>query len=99
MISAVLWLFNTVVILYIVVLIAMMLMSWVSAFSAENRRNPVMAQVRRALYAVTNPLVHPVRRYIPAVGGIDLSPVVVVLLLEFVRRLVNGAAAAGGATA
>jgi YggT family protein len=92
MISALLWLFNTVVVLYIVVIIAMMLMTWVTAFSADNRRNPILARVSRSFYAITNPAIYPVRRYVPSLGGVDLSPIIVVLLLEFARRLVNSAA-------
>jgi YggT family protein len=89
MIVALLWLFNTVVTLYIWVILAMVIMSWLTAFNVVNARNPFVAQVDHALQALTNPVMGPVRRIIPAIGGLDISPIVVVLLLGFVQRLVN----------
>ena len=47
------------------------------------------AQVDRALYALTNPVFGPVRRIIPSIGGLDISPIIVLLLLEAIQRLVN----------
>jgi len=84
-----LWLFNTVITLYIWVILAMVIMSWLTAFNVVNARNPFVAQVDRALFALTNPVMGPVRRIIPSIGGLDISPIIVVILLEFVRRLVN----------
>jgi YggT family protein len=96
MIVPLLWLFNTLVTLYIWVIIAMVIMSWLTAFNVVNPRNAFVAQVDRALQALTNPVMGPVRRIIPSIGGLDLSPIIVVLLLEFLQRLVNSLILGGG---
>src|ERR1700722_324996 len=89
MIIPLLWLFNTLITLYIWVIIAMVIMSWLTAFNVLNPRSPFVAQVDRALYAITNPVMGPVRRIIPSIGGLDISPIIVLLLLEAIQRLVN----------
>jgi YggT family protein len=89
MIPTLLWLFNTLIDLYIWVIIAMVIMSWLTAFNVLNPRSPFVAQVERALYALTNPVFGPVRRIIPSIGGLDISPIIVLLLLEAIQRLVN----------
>ena len=89
MIIPLLWLFNTLITLYIWVIIAMVIMSWLTAFNVLNPRSPFVAQIDRALYALTNPVFGPVRRVIPSIGGLDISPIIVLLLLEALQRLVN----------
>jgi YggT family protein len=89
MIPTLLWLFNTLITLYIWVIIAMVIMSWLTAFNVLNPRSPFVAQIDRALYALTNPVFGPVRRIIPSIGGLDISPIIVLLLLEGIQRLVN----------
>jgi len=89
MIPTLLWLFNTLIDLYIWVIIAMVIMSWLTAFNVLNPRSPFVAQIDRALYALTNPVFGPVRRIIPSIGGLDISPIIVLLLLEAIQRLVN----------
>jgi YggT family protein len=96
MIIPLLWLFNTLITLYIWVIIAMVIMSWLTAFNVLNPRSPFVAQVDRALYAITNPVMGPVRRIIPSIGGLDISPIIVVLLLGFIQRLVNSLVLGGG---
>jgi YggT family protein len=96
MVSALLWLFNTVVLLYVAVIIVMVIMSWLTGFKVLDPHAAFVAQLDRGLYAITNPLVDPVRRWIPSMGGIDLSPIVVILLLEFLRLLVDNLAPGAG---
>ena len=91
MIAALLWLFNTVILLYIVVLLVLMILSWLIAFKAINAEEPLAAQVNRGLIVLTNP----VRRIVPTIGGLDFSPIIVALLLEFLRRLVDNLVATG----
>ena len=71
MIPTLLWLFNTLIDLYIWVIIAMVIMSWLTAFNVLNPRSPFVAQIDRALYALTNPVFGPVRRIIPSIGVPD----------------------------
>lgn len=95
MTSALLWLFNTVVFLYIVALLAMVIMSWLTAFKVLDPQNAVVEQVDRGLYGLTDPVVNPVRRLVPSIGGLDFGPIIVVLLLAFVQVLVNNLVTGG----
>ncbi len=83
-----LWLFDTVITLYIYVLIANAIYSWLVAFNVINARNNVVAMIGDFLYKVTEPLLAPIRRRLPDLGGIDLSPVVLIIGLIFIRMLV-----------
>jgi YggT family protein len=96
MIIPLLWLFNTLITLFIWVIIVMVIMSWLTAFNVLNPRSPFVNQLDRALFAITNPVMGPVRRLIPSIGGLDISPIIVVLLLEFIRRVVNNLVLGGG---
>jgi YggT family protein len=86
---ALLWLFDTVVGLYIIVIIAAVVVSWLVAFGVLNTYNPLARSLIRALDALTEPLFRRVRRIIPAMGGLDLSPMIVLILLYFIRMLVD----------
>ena len=81
------WLIDTVIELYIWVIIASVVLSWLIAFNVINTRNSFVAQLQDFLYRVTEPALRPVRNLLPNLGGIDVSPIVVILLLVFVRRL------------
>jgi YggT family protein len=83
-----LWLFDTVVTLYIYVLVANAIYSWLVAFNVINSRNNVVAMIGDFLYKVTEPVLAPIRRRMPELGGIDLSPVVLIIGLIFLRMLV-----------
>ena len=89
MIGALLWLFNTVIDLYIFVIIAWIVMSWLIALNVVNTANPFVGQVERALDALTAPVQRPIRRVIPVIAGFDFSALVLVILLGFIQRLVN----------
>ncbi|MFM9975984.1 MAG: YggT family protein [Beijerinckiaceae bacterium] len=83
-----LWLFDTVITLYIYVLVANAIYSWLVAFNVVNARNNVVAMFGDFLYRVTEPVLAPIRRRMPDLGGIDLSPVVLIIGLVFFRMLV-----------
>ncbi|HWA42923.1 MAG TPA: YggT family protein [Hypericibacter adhaerens] len=80
-------LISLVITLYIWVLIASAIMSWLVAFNVLNTRNRFVYQVGDMLYRLTEPALRPIRRVLPNLGGIDLSPVVLILLLVFLRSL------------
>lgn len=84
---ALLQLIDTVISIYIWIIILHVILSWLVAFNVVNMRNRVVYLIADALYRLTEPVMRPVRRVIPAVGGFDLSPVVVILLLVFIRNL------------
>ena len=78
---------DTVIHAYIWLLIASAILSWLVAFNVVNPHNRVIGTIGEFLYRVTEPALAPVRRVLPSLGGIDLSPVVVILLLIFLRNL------------
>lgn len=88
-----LWLFNTVVEIYIFIIIAAVVMSWLVAFGVLNMRNHFAYSVVRMLDALTEPVFRRIRRIIPPLGGLDLSPLIVLIALQALRMLVNGYAA------
>lgn len=90
---AIVWLVNAIISLMIWFIIASAILSWLFAFDVINHRNRFVNQIAGFLDAVTRPLLEPFRRIIPPLGGIDVSPIVVLLLLQFVRILFNNSAA------
>jgi YggT family protein len=78
---------STVISIYIWLLIAQAVLSWLVAFGIVNRYNRVVATVGDFLWRVTEPLLRPIRRVLPDLGGIDISPVILILLLWFLRNL------------
>ena len=67
------------------VIIANAIMSWLIAFNIVNTRHPIVGQIARALDAVTRPVLRPIQRAIPAMGGLDISPLIVILVIEGAR--------------
>lgn len=78
---------DTVINIYIWLLIASAILSWLVAFNVVNTRNRFVYLVGDFLYRVTEPLLAPIRRFMPNLGGLDLSPVILILLLVFIRNL------------
>jgi len=85
-----LWLFNTLVELYIFVVIAAVVVSWLVAFGVLNTYNQFARSLIRALDALTEPVFRQIRRIIPPLGGLDLSPLIVIIALQALKMLVNG---------
>lgn len=71
------------------ILIASAVVSWLIAFNVINTRNQIAYTIADSLYRLTEPILRPVRRFIPNLGGIDISPVVVILLIIFLRNLMR----------
>ena len=84
---ALLNLVHTVITIYIWLLIIQAVLSWLVAFSIVNRHNRAVAMVGDFLWRVTEPLLRPIRRILPDLGGIDISPVILILLLWFIDNL------------
>jgi YggT family protein len=85
---ALLQLIDTVIHIYTWIIILYVILSWLISFNVVNTRNRVVYVIADALFRLTDPVLKPIRRIIPAVGGFDLSPVVVILLLFFIRNLI-----------
>lgn len=76
--------------LFVWLLIASAIMSWLFAFGVVNTRNQFVRMLAEFLYRITEPVLRPIRGLIPTVGGIDLSPIVVIIAIFFVRTLLQG---------
>ena len=73
--------------LYVWLLIASAILSWLIAFNVVNTRNQFVASVAEFLYRITEPLLRPIRKVLPDLGGIDLSPMVLILVIIMIQRL------------
>jgi YggT family protein len=85
---ALFWLINAVITIYIWLLIAQAILSWLLAFGVINRYNRGVSVIGDFLYRVTEPLLRPIRSVLPNFGGVDISPVVLILILYFLRILI-----------
>jgi YggT family protein len=74
--------------LYIFVLFAAAILSWLIVFNIVNTRNPAVAMIGEFLYRVTEPVLRPIRDRLPNFGGIDVSFIVVILIIYFIQRVV-----------
>ena len=74
--------------IYIWLLIASAVLSWLVSFKVINTQNRLVYTIMNFLYRVTEPALRPIRRIIPNLGGIDISPIILILGLYFVRRLI-----------
>ncbi len=74
--------------LYIWVVIASAILSWLIAFNVVNMHNQFVRSIAEILYRLTEPARRPIRRFIPNLGGVDISPVILILALIFIRDVV-----------
>ena len=74
--------------LYMWVVIAGAILSWLIAFNVVNTNNRFVYQVADMLYRLTEPALRPIRNILPNLGGIDISPVILILFLLFIRDVV-----------
>jgi YggT family protein len=75
--------------LYIYLLIAAAVLSWLIAFNVVNTRNQVVAAVGEFLYRITEPALRPIRSVLPNLGGIDISPVILILLIILIENVIR----------
>jgi YggT family protein len=83
------WLFDQLVFIVFWLVIAMVIMSWLLAFNVLNNSNNVVRQINYGLHRLTEPLLGPIRRRMPDLGGIDISPIVLLLGLMFIQQLLH----------
>ncbi|GAB5506082.1 MAG: YggT family protein [Rhizobiaceae bacterium] len=69
-------------------IIASAIFSWLYAFNVVNPRNQFVGSIGNALYRITEPALRPIRRILPDLGGIDISPIILLLLLFFIRQFI-----------
>jgi len=75
--------------LYIYIIIAAAVMSWLIAFNVVNIRNDFVRSVWSMMVSLTEPALRPIRRYLPNTGGIDISPVVLFLAILLVEQIIE----------
>lgn len=74
--------------LYVWVLIAAAVLSWLVAFNVVNPYNSFVRSVGEFLYRITEPVLAPIRNRLPSMGGLDLSPMVLILLIFFLQQVI-----------
>lgn len=73
--------------LYIWVVIISAILSWLVAFNVVNTRNRFVYTVGDFLYRITEPVLRPIRKIVPSFGGVDITPIVLILGLWFIQRV------------
>ena len=86
--KSILILFDTIISLYIWILIINAIISWLVAFNILNTGNRFVYSVLDVSYRLTAPALNYIRRFLPSLGSIDISPVILILALMFLRNLV-----------
>ena len=74
--------------LYIWLLIAAAVLSWLVAFNVVNTRNQVVATIGDFLYRITEPVLRPIRAMLPNLGGLDISPVILILIILLIENVI-----------
>ncbi len=85
MMNPIAYLLYTILDIYEWVVILAVIVSWLTAFNVINVHNNIVRSILRILLALTEPVFRQIRRVIPAVGGLDLSPLIVIVLIEFLK--------------
>jgi len=75
--------------LYVWLLIASAILSWLIAFNVVNTRNQFVASVAEFLYRITEPALAPIRSFMPNLGGLDISPIILILIIMFIQRVIT----------
>ena len=81
-------LLDSVITIYLWIIIINAILSWLVAFNILNTQNRFVFSVLDATYKLTDPALNKIRRFIPTFGSVDISPIVLILGLVFLRNLV-----------
>ena len=83
------YVFNALADLYVLVIFVTVIMSWLLAFNVINRHNGFVDAVWRTCLAVTEPALRPIRRYMPNLGGLDISPIILLIGVKAIQHGLN----------
>jgi len=75
--------------IYVYLVIAWVVLSWLIAFNVVNTRNQFVAMVAEFLFRITEPVLRPIRRVMPNLGPIDISPIILFLIIIFIRYVIH----------
>ena len=81
-------LLDSVITIYLWIIIINAILSWLVAFNVLNTQNKFVFSVLDVTYKLTDPALNKIRRFIPTFGSIDISPVILILLLMFLRNII-----------
>ena len=81
-------LLDSIITIYLWIIIINAILSWLVAFNVLNTQNRFVFSVLDATYKLTDPALSKIRRFIPMFGSIDISPVVLILILMFLRNII-----------
>jgi YggT family protein len=70
------------------IIIASAIFSWLYAFGVVNPRNQAVAAIGRALYQLTEPALRPIRRFVPNFGGLDITPIILLLIVILIQQII-----------
>jgi YggT family protein len=82
------WLVLTIIDIYFWIILATVIASWLVHFGIINYSNPTVRSILRALGVLTEPVLAPIRRMLPNLGGLDISPVIALIGLQFLQYLI-----------
>ena len=91
--SLLFYLISAAINIYILIIIIQVAISWLIAFEVINTDNQSAKNLIRLLKKATDPVYEPIRKYIPPIGGIDLTPLIVIILLQIFEQVLLGALA------
>ena len=74
--------------IYLFILIAAAILSWLIVFNVVNTRHPAVAMIADFFYRVTEPVLRPIRNLLPNLGGIDISPIILFLIIILIERVI-----------
>ena len=75
--------------MYVWLVIISVVLSWLVAFNVVNQYNQFVNMVGTALHRITEPALRPIRRFLPNLGGIDISPIILILLIYFLQMVLH----------
>ncbi len=87
--AALQYIFNALINLYIIVIFVSVILSWLIHFNVINGRNQFVDAIARTCYALTEPALRPIRRLLPRLGGLDISPIILLIGLNALQIGVN----------
>ena len=74
---------------YVWMVIASAILSWLVHFGVVNTRNQVVSMIGEFLWRITEPALRPIRRFLPNLGGIDISPIILILIIYFLQMVLQ----------
>jgi YggT family protein len=75
--------------IYVWMVIASAILSWLVHFGVINTRNQFVSMIGEFLWRVTEPALRPIRRFMPSLGGIDISPIILILIIYFAQMVLQ----------